>query len=173
MSVSSNSNTVLSLEPIRLVLVPIKCFYCDHSENVYEWLICNLFGLFHCEEHEAAAKRDCEKFMRINGWVRLIDARNHSVIGPFLTALGNHIPVLRSSGAVDTNWFFANMDDAPAIKYSKSTGAWGFNLTNGHADKFVPLADFRNPRVAPVVKEEARGMLDAVEATLTAGVYKA
>ncbi len=168
-------DTVPALEPMRLVLVPLKCFYCNHAveEDIYEWRIHHLFGLFHCPTHATAAARDCTDFMREHGIVRMCDARTHAVLGPFLTALGSAIPVLRSSGAVDTNWQFPHLDELPLIRRSRTTGAWGFNLTNGMADKFAPLADFRDPRVAPFVKEEARGMLDAVEAALITGVYDA
>jgi hypothetical protein len=72
---------------------------------------------------------------------------------------------------VDTDWFFPSIHDVPAIKYSKNTNKWGFNLTNGYADKFIPLDHFRDPRIAPLVKEEVRDMLEAVETALTAGVY--
>jgi hypothetical protein len=106
------------------------------------------------------------------GFVRICDARNHAILGPFLTALDYTIPILRSSGAVDTNWFFAPMQYVPAIKYSKSTNKWGFNLTNGAADKFVPLANFRDSRVAPLVNKEVRDMLETVEATLNSGIYR-
>jgi hypothetical protein len=161
------------LQPRRLVLVPVCCFYCGHSveEDIQQWTIHRLFGLFHCTAHQSAATRDCSAFMREHNIVRLQDARTHPVLGPFLTALGPTIPVLRSSGAVDTNWYFPLLDDEPPIRKSRTTGAWGFNLTNGFADKFAALADFRDPRVAPHVKPEARDMLDAVEAALNEGVY--
>ncbi len=160
-------------EPRRLVLVPLKCFYCNQSdaEEIQQWRISHLFGLFHCDKHADAAKRDCEDFMRIHGLVRRCDARNHPTIGPFMDALGETIPVLRSSGAVDTNWHFPYIDEIPDIKYSKTTNVWGFNLTNGFADKFVPLKDFRDPRIAPFLKQEARDTLEAVEAALTTGLY--
>ncbi len=166
-----SSSVMPTLAPIRLVLVPIKCFYCNHTEDIYEWLICQHFGILHCSEHDEAAKRDCENFMHNEGWVWLGDARAHNTLGPFLKALGNQIPVLRSSGAVDTNWFFTTIQDVPAIKYSKSTNKWGFNLTNGYADKFVPLTDFRDPRISPLVKEEVRDMLETVASALTTGIY--
>ncbi len=165
--------TIPSQEPIRLVLVPLKCFYCDHAVegDIYEWRIFHLFGIFHCSAHSSAARRDCETFMHREGIVRLCDARNHSVLGPFLTALGDTIPVLRSSGAVDTDWYIPPIDEIPVIRQSKNTGAWGFNLTNGAADKFIPLSQFRDSRVTPYIREEVRNLLDTVASTLIAGVY--
>ncbi len=166
-------DAIPSLEPMRLVLVPLKCFYCDCAveEDIREWRICHLFGLFHCGQHSAAAQRDCEEYMRREGIVRMWDAQQHPVLGPFLTALGTTIPMLRSSGVVDTNWRFPILDEMPLIRRSRTTGAWGFNLTNGVVDKFAPLSQFRDPRVSPILSEEVRRMLEAVEAALTSGVY--
>lgn len=172
---TSNMNTddVPSLQPMRLVLVPVKCFYCGHAvaEDIEEWRIYHLFGLFHCHAHRDAARRDCETYMRDEGIVRLKDAREHAVLGPFLTALGVAIPVLRSSGAVDTNWMIPPIDECPIVRRSRTSGAWGIHLTNGVSDKFMPLADFRDPRVAPHVKDEVRDMLDAVDSVLSDGMY--
>jgi hypothetical protein len=166
-------DTTPVLEPVRLVMVPLKCFYCDHSveEDIYEWRITHLFGLFHCSEHTAAAERDCTNFMRSQGIVRIRDAGSHPVLGPFLTALGNSIPVLRSSGQVDTDWYIPVLNEVPTIKWSNSTNVWGFNLTNGSADKFIPLSQFRDPRVVPHMKEEAMALLDSVEQVLVSGFY--
>ncbi len=164
---------VPSLEPVRLVLVPVCCFYCGHAveEEIAEWRIHHLFGLFHCPTHAGAAERDCKEFMRQRGIVRICDAREHSVLGPFLVSLGSTIPVLRSSGEVDTNWFIPVLDEVPILRRSRTTGAWGFNLTNGSSDKFVPLSQFRDTRVVPHMKEEATNLLDSVENLLAAGLY--
>jgi len=165
---------VPSLEPVRLVLVPLCCFYCGHAveAEIAEWRIHHLFGLFHCPTHAGAAERDCKDFMRQRGIVRICDAREHSVLGPFLTALGSTIPVLRSSGEVDTNCFFLVLDEVPILRRSRTTGVWGFNLTNGSSDKFVPLSQFRDPRVYTLLKEEARQLLPSVETVLTEGFYE-
>lgn len=69
--------------------------------------------------------------------VRLCDAHQHPILGSFLTALGNTIPILRSSGQVDANWYIPILDEVPIIRRSRTTGAWGFNLTNGYCDKFI------------------------------------
>jgi hypothetical protein len=159
------------LEPIRLVMVPLCCFYCGNQEDVQEWRICNLFGIFHCDTHAVAAERDCKSFMRNESIVRYLDARDHPVLAPFLLELGSKIPVLRSSGTVETDWFFPACDDLPHIRKSKTTCEWGFNLTNGIADKFVPLCDFRDPRVAQHVPTDVIHMLETVIDTLNAGVY--
>ncbi len=163
-----------SLEPRRLVLVPLQCFYCGYSvvDDIAEWRIHHLFGLFHCPTHAAAAERDCKEFMRTQGIVRICDAHHHPVLGPFLTALGSNIPVLRSSGEVDANWYIPVLDEIPIIRRSRSTGAWGFNLTNGISDKFVPLSQFCDTRVYPLLKEEARQLLPSVETLLTVGFYE-
>jgi hypothetical protein len=168
-------DTIPVLEPVRLVLVPLKCFYCDHSveEDIYEWRITHLFGLFHCPDHTAAAERDCTNFMRLHGIVRICDAHSHPIIGAFLTALGNTIPVLRSSGQVDTNWYIPLVDEIPIVRKSNTTQEWGFNLTNGFADKFIPLSQFRDPRVMQHMPDNAASLLDTVEQTLTAGFYSA
>jgi hypothetical protein len=161
------------LEPRRLVLVPLCCFYCGHSveADVLEWRIFHLFGTFHCPAHKREAERDCRNYMRDNDIVRLCDARSHPILGAFLTALGNTIPVLRSSGDVDCTWHIPYLDQIPIIRRSKTTGAWGFNLTNGYADKFIPLSQFHDPRVTPHVKDEVRDMLEVVDALLSQGFY--
>ena len=165
------------LEPQRLVLVPLQCFYCGHAEHdeigdyTGEWRICHLFGLFHCAMHQAAAERDCKAYMRSQGIVRICDARTHPTLGPFLAALGNTIPVLRSSGAVDMDWFIPYVDEIPIIRRSNTSGEWGFNLANPTSTKFVPLSQFRDPRVAPHLKQEARNLLDEVESLLVQGFY--
>jgi hypothetical protein len=164
---------ILSLEPRRLVLVPLRCFYCGHSvpEDICEWRIHHLFGLYHCPAHAGAAERDCREFMRTQGVVRICDARQHPVLGAFLTALGSTIPVLRSSGEIDMNWYIPMVDELPIIRRSRTMGAWGFNLTNGISDKFVPLSQFCDPRIYPLLKEEVRQLLPSVETLLTAGFY--
>lgn len=170
---SSDVVDVPPLQPIRLVLVPIQCFYCGHAveEDIEVWRIYHLFGLFHCPVHRGAAKRDCEAYMRAEGILRLQDARDHPVLGPFLTALGQSIPVLRSSGAVDTDWCINLWDEHPIVRRSRTTGAWGVHLTNGSSERFMSFQDFRDPRVTRLLKEEVRDMLDSVLAVLADGVY--
>ncbi len=161
------------LEPIRLCLVPLACFYCGSTaeDTLCEWRIHHLFGLFHCEEHTWAAERDCKNFMREHNIVRKVDAAGHPVLGPFLTALGSNIPVLRTSGDVQQGWHFAPVDEVPAIRKSKTTQEWGFHLTNGISDKFVPLRQFQDARVSPFLSPEAVQQVDAAIACLEAGVY--
>lgn len=168
-------DTTPHLEPLRLVLVPLQCFYCGHAvaEDICEWRIHHLFGLFHCPAHEGAAERDCKAFMRAQGVVRICDARQHAVLSAFMTALGATIPVLRSSGAVDMDWRFPFLDERPIIRRSNTTGSWGFNLDNSDCtmSRFIPLSQFRDLRVVPHLKEEVRNLLDSVENLLVQGFY--
>jgi hypothetical protein len=172
--VSSSSFSVPVLEPIRLCLVPLACFYCGNSEEeeLCEWRIHYLFGLFHCKEHTSVAERDCKNFMKHHGIVRMYDAIHHPILGPFLTALGSNIPVLRTSGEVQQGWCFPALDEVPSIRKSKTTQEWLFHLTNGVTNKFVPLCQFQDARVSPFLSPETLLQVDAVIACLETGVYE-
>ncbi len=104
--------------------------------------------------------------MRIHRIVRIEDAKTDTIVGPFLAALGSEIPVLRSSGEVDTRWRISPSISLPIIRQSKTTGEWGMNLSSPAGDKFVPVKQFRDPRIATHLSEKARELLDAVECRL-------
>ena len=161
------------LEPIRLVLVPLRYFYCgdDNEATLREWRICHLFGLFHCEVHTWCTELDCRNFMRVHGWVRKVDAQSHPILAPFLSALGSNIPVVRTTGAVDQGWFFPLLDEQVPIRKSKTTQEWGFNVTNGDLTRFVPLSQFQDPRITDMVAPEVVASLGSVIACLEAGIY--
>ena len=161
------------MEPVRIVLIQHRCFYCGNSD-VHFHRLWHLFGLLHCAEHAQAAQEDCEEYMRKDGMIRRCDAIAHPVLGPFLAALGDAIPVLRTSGAVES-WCFPVLDERPLILRSRSQGTWGFHLQGsdgqGLMERFVPISQFRDPRILPLLKEDVRDMLEAVENTFAAGFY--
>lgn len=161
------------LTPIRLVLVPLNCFYCGNAteEEVREYRIYYLFGLFHCQNHAQDAEQDCKRYMRREGIVRIQDALSHGVLGPFLQSLGTSIPVLRSSGDVETGWFLSQIDHCPLLRRSQTLGCWGIQLTNGVSEKFIPFEQFRDNRIAPFLSNEVLQALPAVESLLQEGFY--
>lgn len=169
----SSSQSLPVLKPIRLVLVPLRCFYCgnDNEETLREWRICHVFGLFHCEEHTWCAERDCSQFLKTHGWIRKVDALAHPLLGPFLNALGATFPILRTSGEIQEGWFFPVLDEQVPIRKSKTTQEWGFNLTNGNLARFVPLSQFQDPRIVPLVAPEIVTTLGSVIGCLEAGIY--
>jgi hypothetical protein len=159
------------VEPMRLVLIQHRCFYCGNPDDVHLYRLWHLFGILHCSQHAVDAKEDCEEFLRTRGFVRRCDAMAHPVLGPFMESLGTNIPVLRSSGTVETGWYFPLLDEVPLIRKSTTFGCWGFHLCGGESEKFVPLTQFRDPRVFALLKEETQEMLGAVETAFVAGFY--
>lgn len=173
MSLNPSSHSLPVLEPMRLVLIPLQCFYCGNSNEatLHEWRICHLFGLFHCEEHTWCAERDCTQFLKTHGWIRKVDALAHPLLGPFLNALGPTFPILRTSGEIQQGWFFPLLDEQVPIRKSKTTQEWGLNVTNGELIRFVPFSQFRDPRLAALLTHEVVNSLEAVIACLESGNY--
>jgi hypothetical protein len=150
----------IRVEPYRLVLIQHKCAYCGDNDT-YLYRLWHLFGILHCTTHAGEAKEDGEEYLRTHGILRKWDAMDHPAIGPFLNSMGSSIPVLRASGVLE-EWSFPFLDQGPLIRRSASMG-WGFHLQGDDAEKFVPLTQFRDPRVFARLSEETRGMLGAVE----------
>lgn len=103
--------------------------------------------------------------------MRRQDALKHPILGPFLSALGTHIPVLRTSGEVQQDWRFPVLDEIPLIRRSKTTQEWGFNLTNGILDKFVSLHQFQDARVSSFLSMEVQQQIEGVISCMETGVY--
>jgi len=166
-------NTMNTIEPCRLVMRPLCCFYCGTTspDNLKETRIERLFGLRHCVDHSADASRDCNAYMHKRKIVRMADVRLYPALNAFVTLLETSpFLVRRTSGAAEAGW-------KPNFgTYMKSEfitclcGIWSIPLIKDeNAMKSVPLSDFADPELAdPAVFAEP--LLVLIKA-LDDGVY--
>lgn len=160
--------------PMRLVLIQLKCFYCDACDpehDIYQYRISHAFGIMHCSKHRANAEMDCISFMKEDGIVRLCDAKAHPQFAPFLECIQEGVPVLRSNGEIDKGWRMESWDEIPIIKRSPISNEWKLMMTNGDFSKGVSLSQFRNPHILPLLSENFVKSLETVERLLKDGFY--
>jgi hypothetical protein len=157
----------LRMEPCRLVMLPSRCFYCT-AESTWDTEVHRLFGIRHCDTHQQDADRDVKDFLIANNIVRMQDAMDHDVLGPFLRGLGETFAVRRSSGVLEDGWFFnwtpPLREEAPVLRKSRQFHCWGVNVTNGSLDKFVAFRDLQH--IPHVVQH-----LEEVLQVLNTGIY--
>jgi hypothetical protein len=148
--------------PTRLVMLPYTCFYCS-AESTAETTALHLFGIRHCEAHTPDAKRDVEDYLVEHNIVRMSDAMNHDILGPFLRGLGETFPIRRSSGVLEEGWFLPWIpplrEELPIVRKSSQMG-WGVNVTNGELQKFVPFQDLQHIPIVPPHLSEVLGVLE-------------
>lgn len=157
--------TSVTMEPSRLVMMESRCFYCS-SESWADELVHRLFGIRHCEHHTWEAERDVREYLIRNNIIRMKDAAQHPILGPFLERLRPTLTVRRTSGALEENWYIPwtppIAEEVPLFR--KSSRGWGFHVTNGEVEKFVRLEELRH---IPIVDQ----MLPEVQQVLEEGLY--
>ena len=142
------TDTVYSrLEPERLVMTPIVCFYCgaDHTKMA---LVHYNFGMKTCDAHYNRGLRDCNAYMHREGLVKTKHAVKHAALSRLFTYLDGGIPIVRSNGEVQEGWVL-NMQDGVEttfiVRSLTSTDDWLLPMKwvspNGYADDLVKHVD--------------------------------
>lgn len=163
-----------SIVPHSLTMRPSVCEYCSQPVK-HDVLVEYLFGIKACGEHHSWATRDCRAYMHEHGMVRLSDAVKIVGLSEFLAMLKEkeyHIPVKRSSGAIDTDWsLIDDWYEYPMIM--RVNGEWAVQLRNSIFRKYIPVTEFLNQHsleAFPLLfADHTRSALSVLEA----GVYKA
>ena len=159
--------------PKRLVMMPYACFYCGKSEegSLKETRIEWLFGIRHCEDHLADAKRDCNSYCHRLRIVPMHDAKNSPVLANLLHIMDTfEFTIMRSDGTYESGWkpdYGTILDQMHIEKIDH----WIMPLKNDQGEcKFVMIEDLakKEKTGSPILVQPA---LDAIKA-LDAGIYK-
>ena len=170
-----------SLKPRRLVMTKMECFYCGKPPKGTK-LTEELYGLKHCENHEAAAQRDCNAYLHEYKVVLIKDAYNHEIIGRFLRSIKNGFPVLRSSGEIQSGWKLHELGwEATAIRYVNTDWCIQCLLRSPDGDytkdilKYVPILNFKMDAIYKSIQHEVPEdflwLVDQTVLSMIEGVY--
>lgn len=168
--------------PCSLVMRAARCFYCSNSHVGDELTLGDAFGIRHCEDHRATAKRDSRAYLHERRIVIVRDAASHAVLGPFLELFHSDTWIRRSGGNLENGWKapFATADllaepckrTLPLFVFLE--GEWRIKLRLGEElAKAVGLSAFEEPEVAALNNHAIQEQVGRIRALLEEGIYKA
>jgi hypothetical protein len=170
-----NPLTTNVLEPFGLVMRYAQCYYCK-SPDYNDRMIGERFGIRHCPDHEAWARRDCNAYLHSTHTVLLHDGFKNPVLQPFLeNLLKTPIHVLRSSGIREDGWILNKSHysfiDFKYIQKSKQDDLWCIPMIHKVSNlyKHVPIESLLCEENNSHITQE---QITSVLATLDAGLYK-
>jgi hypothetical protein len=83
-------------------MTPCCCFYCGSDIDIFYTEVYDMFGLKHCDAHQANAKRDCNAYKHRHNLVDVLDAKELPALAPLFAPAS--FTVKRSNGALETGW---------------------------------------------------------------------
>jgi hypothetical protein len=126
----------------------LQCAYCpqNHEKFLHDTYVYWPFGIRHCEEHSADAKRDCRLYKQTEGIVSMTDAKDHPHVAPLIALLeSGEIPITRTSGSIETGWkpYYGptGVSNVPFIQRNDDN-VWMIPMTNDLQTKSVPIISF-------------------------------
>ena len=165
-----------ALEPCRLVMKTIHCFYC----NTEDARICSteyLFGIRACDEHFPWAERDCKAYMHRNGEASYKDLKELPAFIKFTQwaeSLEDGFQIERSNGSIDSGWTWNVKELLQRFpQESPYPNAWGIHVTSRDMslNRYVPLENFLRSVIYPNQTPEFRTMITDCLFVLLQGVY--
>ena len=165
-----------ALEPCRLVMQTIHCFYCD-AEDARICSIEYLFGIRACNQHFPWAKRDCKAYMHRNGEAEYDDLKALPAFIKFTEwteSLNDGFQIERSNGSIDSGWTWNVTELLQRFpEESPYPNAWGIHVTSRDKslNRYVPLENFLRSVIYPNQTPEFRTMITDCLFVLLQGVY--
>ena len=165
-----------ALEPCRLVMKTIYCFYC----NAEDARICSteyLFGIRACDEHFPWAKRDCRAYMHRNGEASYYDLKKIPAFMKciqWMESLEDGFQIERSNGSIEPGWTWNSAELLRRFpQESPYPNAWGIHVTSRDKslNRYVPLENFLRSSIYPDQTPEFRAMITDCLFVLLQGVY--
>jgi len=158
-------------EPIRFVMVRMKCAYCDAGDTGHVGST-GLFGIMHCDDHADLASRDFKAWAHRERKVLLEDYEMNPLFveGKLLE---RDIAVVRTSGAVDmTGWQIVepSFDEPAYISYSLEDKCWHIGVWNAIMGIWRSLL-ISNLKLS--LPETQHGLVDAFLDRINSGIYTA
>jgi hypothetical protein len=165
-----------ALEPCRLVMKTIHCFYCD-AEDARICSIEYLFGIRACNQHFPWAKRDCKAYMHRNGEAEYDDLKALPAFIKFTEwaeSLDDGFQIERSNGSIDSGWTWNVKELLQRFpQESPYPNKWGIHVTSRDKslNRYVPLENFLRSVIYPNQTPEFRTMITDCLFVLLQGVY--
>jgi len=165
-----------ALEPCRLVMQTIHCFYCD-AEDARICSIEYLFGIRACNQHFPWAKRDCKAYMHRNGEAEYDDLKALPAFIKFTEwaeSLDDGFQIERSNGSIDSGWTWNVKELLQRFpQESPYPNKWGIHVTSRDMslNRYVPLENFLRSVIYPNQTPEFRTMITDCLFVLLQGVY--
>jgi len=163
------------LEPFRLVMRYAQCYYCK-SPDYNDRMIGDRFGIRHCPDHEAWARRDCNAYLHSVDMIPLSDAFKNPVLQPFLKhLLETPMHVLRSSGVREDGWILDKGQysflDYKYIQKLKEDELWSIPMIHKVSNlyKHVPITSLLCEENTGRINQE---QIATVLVLLDSGIYK-
>jgi len=165
-----------ALEPCRLVMQTIHCFYCD-AEDARICSIEYLFGIRACNQHFPWAKRDCKAYMHCNGEAEYDDLKELPAfikLTEWTESLDDGFQIERSNGSIDSGWIWNVKELLKRFpEDSPYPNTWGIHVTSRDMslNRYVPLENFLRSVIYPNQTPEFRTMITDCLFVLLQGVY--
>jgi hypothetical protein len=165
-----------ALEPCRLVMKTIHCFYCD-AEDAHIYSTEYLFGIRACNQHFPWAKRDCKAYMHRNGEAEYDDLKALPAFIKFTEwteSLDDGFQIERSNGSIDSGWTWNVKELLRRFpEDSPYPNNWGIHVTSRDMslNRYVPLENFLRSVIYPNQTPEFRTMITDCLFVLLQGVY--
>ena len=165
-----------ALEPCRLVMQTIHCFYCD-AEDAHIYSTEYLFGIRACNQHFPWAKRDCKAYMHRNGEAEYDDLKALPAFIKFTEwteSLDDGFQIERSNGSIDSGWTWNVKELLRRFpEDSPYPNNWGIHVTSRDMslNRYVPLENFLRSVIYPNQTPEFRTMITDCLFVLLQGVY--
>ena len=141
-------SSIVSLTPTSLIMRPDVCFYCrdQATRDVHTHIY--LYGIRSCDDHAAAAIRDCKAYLHEVGKVTIHEAFNNPVLKALLNILTTEVHILRTNGTLDNCWTLNNKVLIEPPPLSRIGEDWCVPLIRqGHITKNVMIKSFLHPEI--------------------------
>lgn len=163
-----------ALLPSSLVMRTTECFYCENEYENDEQTD-GRFGIRYCSTHKEAAKRDSNAYLHQHKRVKLRDALDHPVLGPFLAHCTTNTYIRRSNGEVQGQWILQEEQWGDQKLIQWQDGSWYIPMVHPgiKVTKSVALDIFEDARVASLNPPSLGVQVPVIQALLDEGVYKA
>ena len=163
----------LAANPVRTVMFSPTCAYCGKPEK--HWVYCDVqLAVLACgdPEHQAWADRDAQAWLGRHGYVRPKHYREDPLFKE-TDLLSREVAVKRSSGEIELDgWIIRKpyVDDAALMTFYAAKEQWVVPVGNASEDiiKAIPVSELKMS-----LPEDKHGLVDAFEAKLIHGFYRA
>ena len=166
----------VSLTPTSLIMRPDLCFYCRDQATRDVHTHIRLYGIRTCDNHAAAANRDCKAYLHEMGKVTIRDAFHNMAIKVLLDILTNEVYIVRTNGALDNCWTLNNKELIEPLPLSRIGEDWCVPMIRqGHVTKNVAIKSFLRQEVKEANMESVPADMETIVAdalkALTDGIY--
>lgn len=162
--------------PTSLIMRTNQCFYCSAESVNDEKTVGHDFGIRYCGSHAVDAKRDSNAYLHVANQVRIQDALEHPILGPWLSPLKTPVHIQRTSGVVEGGWL---LQHEPWSVYTTlrctKENEWSVPMIHSVMKimKYVPLSCFEEDDIKVMNNPAISEQISSVQKLLVEGLYKA